>query len=223
MIFVLMVCNILLLIPCYLFSNIIYPTWTTLSKVCLLILGVKIRIIGKIPKEGHYVVVGNHTTFVDIFIIAIIGDSRKGSVFINKRLLNIPFLGTWLKLLKPIPINPTTGCGVRKGIEKAIYFINNENINFFGFPEGTRTINGEISNFKPGMFDIAIKSNVDVIPFGSAGSFEFKPKNRGWIKPGKIIVYIGNPISTQGKNREELCLSIKNEVSFCVKKAEALL
>ena len=42
---------------------------------------------------------------------------------------------------------------------------------------------------------MAINTNTPIIPVGVSGAFEFKPKNRWWMKPGLVTINIGNPIS----------------------------
>ena len=42
---------------------------------------------------------------------------------------------------------------------------------------------------------MAINTNTPIIPVGVSGAFEFKPKNRWWMKPGLVTVNIGDPIS----------------------------
>ena len=42
---------------------------------------------------------------------------------------------------------------------------------------------------------MAINTNTPIIPVGVSGAFEFKPKNRWWMKPGPVTISIGNPIS----------------------------
>ena len=42
---------------------------------------------------------------------------------------------------------------------------------------------------------MAINTKTPIIPVGISGAFEFKPKNRWWMKPGPVTINIGNPIS----------------------------
>ena len=42
---------------------------------------------------------------------------------------------------------------------------------------------------------MAINTKTSIIPVGISGAFEFKPKNRWWLKPGLININIGEPIN----------------------------
>lgn len=216
--------SILLLPICYCFKSTINFLIKKTSRLYLYILGVKLKIIGSIPKDKQYEIVGNHTSLIEILILPIINAGQKGTVFINKRLLKLPILGWWLKLLDPVAIDPKTGDGVLVGIKKAIKIIKEKKINFFAFPEGQRTTTGEIKEFKSGVFLIAIQSEIDIIPFGSAGAFEFKPKNRWYIKPGKVVIYINKPVPFEkGIGRDRLALLIESNVRYCAEQAKKFM
>lgn len=223
MVIAMLLCTIFLLPFCFVFEKMTFPICTLTSRALLFVLGAKVKIIGEIPKGKSYVIVGNHTSVIDIFTLPIIANGQRFTVFLHEKLLKIPVLGEWLKILNPVAINPATGNGVSTGIRKAISLVQKEKINFFGFPEGTRTTSGEMKKFKTGIFSIAVQSQCDVIPFGSAGAFDFKPKDRWWLKPGKVVIYIGQPICIQGKDKDELASLVESRVSFCIKKAEEFI
>jgi len=61
------------------------------------------------------------------------------------------------------------------------------------FPEGTRTLTGQIQKARPGIGMIIAKTLVPVIPARIFGSFEAWPKN-GKFKPNPITVIVGKPI-----------------------------
>ena len=42
---------------------------------------------------------------------------------------------------------------------------------------------------------MAINTKTSIIPVGISGAFDFKPKNRWWLKPGLITINIGEPIN----------------------------
>ena len=60
-------------------------------------------------------------------------------------------------------------------------------------PEGTRTLDGKMKELKKGGFHMAINTNTAIVPVGVSGAYNFKPKDRWWMKPGPISITIGSP------------------------------
>lgn len=72
------------------------------------------------------------------------------------------------------------------------------------YPEGTRTMPGNSSGFKPGFALLARQLGVPVVPIGLEGSYEMLPKGSGFPKRSSVRVAIGSPIYPQGQSSEEL-------------------
>ena len=64
------------------------------------------------------------------------------------------------------------------------------------FPEGTRSDNGVLHEFKTGAALLAIKAGVPIIPLSFNGSYEVLPKGKLLPKSGKITIRIGPAIPT---------------------------
>jgi long-chain acyl-CoA synthetase len=63
--------------------------------------------------------------------------------------------------------------------------------NVLVFPEGTRSAEGKLARFRPGIGLLAKQSNVPVLPVGIRGLGELKVKGQGWFRSGKIEVHVG--------------------------------
>ena len=64
------------------------------------------------------------------------------------------------------------------------------------FPEGTRTRDGRLQDFKPGAFKIAMKAGVPIVPVAIRGTYELLPRTTLAPRPGCVDVIIGTPIDT---------------------------
>jgi long-chain acyl-CoA synthetase len=62
------------------------------------------------------------------------------------------------------------------------------------FPEGTRSAEGHLAAFRPGIGLLVRQSNVPVLPVAIRGLGELKAKGRGWFRSGKVEVRVGQPI-----------------------------
>ena len=62
------------------------------------------------------------------------------------------------------------------------------------FPEGTRSAEGKLARFRPGIGLLARQCGAAVLPVALRGLGELKTKQRGWFRSGAIEVRIGQPI-----------------------------
>ncbi len=62
------------------------------------------------------------------------------------------------------------------------------------YPEGTRSTNGEIAEFKPGLGLLATNLGVPVVPVCAIGLFKVLPKGAHMPKPGGVEVSFGEPL-----------------------------
>ena len=66
--------------------------------------------------------------------------------------------------------------------------------NVLVFPEGTRSADGELARFRPGIGLLVRQSNVPVLPVAIRGLGELKARGSGWFRSGKVEVRVGTPI-----------------------------
>ena len=82
------------------------------------------------------------------------------------------------------------------------------------FPEGMRSRDGRLMEFKKGLFSLAVKANVPIIPItlchthAIMPTYSFFPVQSG---TGKVHVHVGDPIYPTGKTEAELEVLVRNE------------
>jgi len=87
------------------------------------------------------------------------------------------------------------------------------------FPEGTRSRDGSLSEFKQTFTLLACEIGVPVVPVAIDGAFEAFPRNRKFPHPfKKINVTYLPPISPEGKTREGLAAAVKEAIGEKIKK-----
>ena len=66
------------------------------------------------------------------------------------------------------------------------------------FPEGTRSVDGALGPFAAGSLAAAIAAKVDILPVAITGRGRMLPRGGFRVRPSRIYVRIGQPISTRG-------------------------
>lgn len=159
----------------------------------------------RVPRQGAAVIVANHVSFIDWFVIT--AACRRPVQFVmDHRIFKTPVLGTLFKLSKAIPIAPAKEDAAAK--EKAFADISAAlkagNLVCI-FPEGKITADGELNPFKPGVERILSADPVPVIPIalgGLWGSFFSRHGGKAMAKVPRprrrmIKVDIGEPMAPE--------------------------
>lgn len=176
--------------------------------------GVKVVIEGieNIAPDQTYILVGNHCSQFDIF-------SFQGYFPYNfrwiakKELFNIPVFGPAMHKAGFIAIDRSHGRKALKSLDDAAKQIA-DGASVLIFPEGTRSADGTLSEFKTGAVLLAIKSGVPVVPIGFNGSYEVLPKGRVLADKGTITIRVGSPMAIDRYNKKD-----KQQVSLAMKSA----
>ena len=195
----------IIFIPVFLFSAIILitvgllylPLFYRLDKICCRLIMSSLlvwpRLYGVFPTEGTYIIMMNHSCFLDVFIFPLIPKGAWTGVTATEN-FKIPVFSLLIRRIKAIPIDRKNSSAAIESIKKAEDVLKG-GIHIGILPEGTRTLDGKIQPLKKGGFHMAINTNTPIIPVGVSGAFEFKPKNRWWMKPCLVTINIGDPIS----------------------------
>jgi 1-acyl-sn-glycerol-3-phosphate acyltransferase len=132
----------------------------------------------RIKKNKAYVLVSNHNSLADILFLYCLGKHFKWLA--KDSLFKIPFFGWTMSLLKYIPIKRGQHGSVRDSFQEAQEWLK-RNISVVIFPEGTRSISGNLGQFKNGAFKLAIRSQKPIIPIVIQGTSEIISKGRATV------------------------------------------
>jgi len=194
---------IALLVP-----SLMYQYAQFLSKGIFWSFNIKRNIIGEFPDDGPYILMHNHTSFLDLFFLPTVIKGKYTGIVAAKN-FKIPIIGSILYRIHAIPIhrfNHTKAINSMKIAEKKIQ----EGYHIAIFPEGTRTTTGDLNTFKKGGFHMAINTQTKILPVITQGLYSIKPKTRWTIHPGEATMIIKNPISTTDKTVEELLEEVRS-------------
>jgi 1-acyl-sn-glycerol-3-phosphate acyltransferase len=181
----------------------------------LFIYGAKINTTGlaHIDRKKTYIYVANHQSFLDIPVLFYA--LQVNFYFVAKKeLKKIPFLGWYMSAVGMIFID-------RENRKKAVLSLKNASKlieggkNVITFPEGTRSISGEIGVFKKGTFHLAASTNVDLLPVRLENTGKIWNPVTQKTTSGRVYVRVGEPISTSDlslKNLDEYIEKVRNTV-----------
>ena len=153
----------------------------------------KLKVCGNtnIPKTGPFIVVANHSSFLDGFILTAIVKPK--ITFISAAYLyRKPFVGCVLKGLGAIPTQ-NNGSSI-KLIRKAIKVLQSGGVLGI-FPSGKITNGKDDFSTKSGAAYLAIKADVPIIPINIKGANKVLPLGAKFPRLKKIEVKIEKPIS----------------------------
>ena len=172
-------------------------------KVIGFISGVKLEVNGldNIPDDQAVLFVGNHISFFDIIVTYPLMKRPTGYIA-KKEIRKVPFLSWWMYFVNWIFLdrkNPRQGL---KSVLEASEKIKN-GTSIFLFPEGTRSKDGKLAEFKDGGFKIATKAKAPIIPIGIQGTSDILENHFPIIKSGKVIVNFGKPVYTSEMSKAE--------------------
>ena len=123
----------------------------------------RIHIVGRerIDDAGTYVMVANHQSFGDIFVLYSLRKQfkwvAKASVFM------VPFLGWMMWMADYVPIRRGDVRSRQRMLDNCLAHLRRGS-SVLLFPEGTRSKDGEIHEFRRGAFVIAAAARVPVVP-----------------------------------------------------------
>ena len=84
---------------------------------------------------------------------------------------------------------PVERAGSRRSTRLARELIG-EGWNVVVFPEGTRSRDGWVGEFRPGAARLAVENGIPVVPIAIRGSYQAMPRGRGWPRPGRPPVSV---------------------------------
>ncbi len=141
--------------------------------------------LDNIDPSKTYVLVANHSSFWDIWVLY--GIYKPFKWVSKESIFKVPFVGQNMMLNQYVEIKR----GDLKSIKEMMTTCKNwlkRGASVMIFPEGTRSENGEIQNFRDGAFRLAVDCDVPVIPIVVKGTYEIYSKTAKSLKWNSDIV-----------------------------------
>ncbi len=181
--------------------------------------------------DKGFVVCANHVSAIDFLYVASAMSKeryKKTCVMAKKEL----FKDNWFlkKLIKSTGMVPVDRSGMNMNTMNSICEKLKNDWCVVVHPEGTRSEDGIFRTMKSGACVLAADTGVPVIPVYIDGAFETFPKGRkimrffDWkhMKPFRINVLFGDPISSEGLSAQELSDKVQSAILSLQDKAKAM-
>lgn len=149
-----------------------------------------------IPNDRPYILMMNHQSMGDILAAWMITPTPVR--FIAKHVLSyVPVVGWTMWIFGMVSIDRGDAHSSAKALKKAARALK-KGLCLCAFPEGTRTRDGRIGPFKRGVFLLALRAGVPIVPVAAEGLNVFVPRSGWHPRPVTIRIKIGKPIETDG-------------------------
>jgi len=164
----------------------------------------------RIPKKGPYVLCVNHTSFLDGFIVlAGVPFRVELSLFFIafRRYFIVPIVRNLVRRARIIPVDASE---IIEAMQ-ASSFILQHNLGLCIFPEGERSIDGKIKEFRKGVGIIAKELDVALAPVFIKGAFEAWPRAQRFPGLHPVEIKFGDPVSSSVLLKRGMALGAGDE------------
>lgn len=201
--------------------------WSTFQFVMRLVfahwLRFQCRGLENVPQHGGGLVLINHQSFLDPLLVGV-PLRRPVSYLARDTLFPVPLIGWVLRSTYVVPINrdAASTASIRNALARMKHgFLVGV------FPEGTRSRDSSVADFKPGFISLIRRAGVPVYPVGIAGANEAMPRNRLRFLPRTVRVVFGEPLDADTvknlsrKGQEDALVQFAQQaVATCHQEAE---
>lgn len=177
--------------------------------------GCEVEVIGEenVPKDRNVLFVSNHQGNFDIPVLVKYIEKPKGFLA-KKELARIPVLKGWMEAMNCVLMDRDNARDSIRAIKEGVSVLKS-GYSLVLFPEGTRSKDGSLGEFKSGGLRLATKSKLDVVPVTIDGTKDIMQRDSIIIKPAKVKVTISPLIKTADYDGDTKLLTqdIKNIIS----------
>lgn len=173
--------------------------------------------------DGPVLVVANHQSYLDPPLVGCAMPQRQFDFLARAGLFDVKWLKPLITVLHSVPIkengsDPASIKEILRRLEAGRVVLV--------FPEGSRTMTGEMGEFKRGVALLLKRAKCPVLPVGISGAYDAWPRG-GKPRPfsRRVIVQVGEPIGYEelmADGPDGALARLRDEVSMLVQSASKL-
>lgn len=181
---------------------------------------VSVRVHGRehLDPAQAYLFMANHQSNFDIPILMSAFDRLQVRWVSKREVRKVPIIGLCMQRTQQVLVDresPTQAVAVIRQVKTLL----DAGISAIFFPEGTRTRDGRLQEFKPGGFAVAVEAGVPVAPITVKGSRVIWPPGGLDIRPGTVEVIFHPPIQLDARlnkkaAREDLRARVREAIAI---------
>jgi 1-acyl-sn-glycerol-3-phosphate acyltransferase len=151
------------------------------------------------PKRTCFIV-SNHVNLFDPFVLySTVPQFIRGLELESH--FRIPVYGWMMKRFGNVPVPETSRPSDLKRMWRLTRAALDSGTSLVVFAEGSRTITGRVGKFQDGVFRMALRFGVPIVPVSIVGAYEFNHKTSWMLRPSTITVYLHDTIETAGLSK----------------------
>jgi len=153
-----------------------------------------------VPLKPPFVITANHSSHLDALVLASalslrwrdqISPLAAGDYFFSSK----PRASFSATVLNALPIWRHRQRGQRHELGDLRDRLREQSAIYIVFPEGSRSRDGGLHEFKPGFATLVAGTSIPVLPCHLSGSFAALPPDKSVVRPRKIVLQIGTPVT----------------------------
>jgi 1-acyl-sn-glycerol-3-phosphate acyltransferase len=178
--------------------------------------GARARVTGleHLDSNQAYVFIANHQSALDPpLLFSYLG--RNVGAIAKKELLRVPLFKQGFPLAHVVPIDRSNRESAIESTRRGADELRRGH-SLMAFPEGTRTVDGRVKDFKKGVFYMAIEAGVPIVPVVINDTRLVMRKGSNRCVPGDVYLEVLPPVSTQdytAENVEELIRRVRDLIA----------
>jgi len=186
----------------------------------------RLKISGRnnIPRKGPYIIFANHTSYLDGFIIGsgLPYYARMDIFFLGFRAyFNVPVVRNLIKIGRIIPLDFSTH--LLESLRSSYYILSSKK-NLCVFPEGSRSLDGQVKPFKKGFGILAKESGAKLVPAYIKGAYEAWPRISKWPKLHPIHIRFAPAMEVKQAEKQGFALGAKDSYeAVCLAAQQAVI
>lgn len=152
--------------------------------------GCEVEVIGEenVPKDRNVLFVSNHQGNFDIPVLIKHLEKPKGFIA-KKELAKLPMVSNWMESMNCVFMDRDNLRESIKAIKEGTEILKS-GYSLVLFPEGTRSKDGNLGEFKAGGLRLATKSKTDIVPITIDGTKDIMKKDSWLIRPAKVRIIV---------------------------------
>lgn len=195
-------------------GDFVYPFGKFGARLYVWTAGARVHVSGleRLDPRQAYVFAANHQSNLDPPLLFYCLQRNPGWLA-KKEVFRIPIMGQGLPLVHACAIDRSDSAAAIASTKRAAAVLRGGR-SVVAFPEGTRSVDGQLKPFKKGVFFMAVEAGVPIAPVVVNDTRLVMRKGTNYCVPGDVFVEVLPPVGTEGFNEaniDELVNKVRDE------------